>query len=243
MPTRSNQPAMVLLLACVATPALPVPAGPAPCHAASGVTVPTVVELYTSEGCSSCPPADRWLSSLAAQPDLVRLAFHVDYWDRLGWKDRFADPAHTQRQQELGARGLTRFVYTPQIVVDGADYRSWPGRPSGTGRPATVQVSLGQDGSGYLARFVRGPGAPMRLTAFWAITEDGLVSQVRAGENRGTTMHHDAVVREYLAVPVVGDAALRFEPRMPVGSPGARRHVVIVVSDASTGRPVQAVGC
>ena len=70
------------------------------CSARSGPSVAPVVELYTSEGCSSCPPADVWLSRLKADPGVVALAFHVDYWDRLGWKDRFASPVYTQRQAQ-----------------------------------------------------------------------------------------------------------------------------------------------
>ena len=73
------------------------------CSARSAATITSVVELYTSEGCSSCPPADQWLSRLKAEPNVVALAFHVDYWDRLGWKDRFAGPAHTQRRAQTQA--------------------------------------------------------------------------------------------------------------------------------------------
>ena len=217
-------------------------AGPASCNASSGITVPTVVELYTSEGCNSCPPADKWLSGLKGQPGVVSLAFHVDYWDRLGWKDRFADPAYTQRQHEVSARSGARFVYTPQVVVNGADYRDWPGLPRGASRPATVMLTLTQDDGVYVAQWVRGPGAPARLAAFWVVTEDGHVSQVKAGENRGVTLRHDAVVRDYRAVPSVGEAPLRFEPR-PFAEPSATRRVQLVVTDASTGKPVQAVGC
>jgi hypothetical protein len=215
----------------------------ASCNATSGVVVPTVVELYTSEGCSSCPPADRWLSSLSGRPDVVRLAFHVDYWDRLGWKDRFADAAYTQRQKEVSRRAGGHFVYTPQVIVDGADFRAWPELPSATPRPSTVQVALsGGDGKPYVARIVRGPGAPLRLTAFWAVTEDGHVSQVKAGENSGATLRHDAVVLEYAAVDNVAESPLRFEPRSAAKG-GTGRHVQLVVTDASTGRPVQALGC
>ena len=89
------------------------------CTAASTRQVPPVVELYTSEGCNSCPPADRWLSKLKADPAVVALAFHVDYWDRLGWKDRFASAAFTARQAAQQASNGARFSYTPQVVVDG----------------------------------------------------------------------------------------------------------------------------
>jgi hypothetical protein len=242
MQTPANRAASLLILACGLAAANAALASPAACNAMSGITVPTVVELYTSEGCNSCPPADRWLSSLKGQPGIVSLAFHVDYWDRLGWKDRFADPAYTQRQNEASARGGAKFVYTPQVLVDGADYRAWPGLPRGASRSATVQLTLTRDGSAYVARLVRGPGAPMRLAAFWVVTEDGHVSQVKAGENNGVTLHHDAVVRDYRAVPSVGDAPLRFEPRQ-LGETSVNRRVQLIVTDAGTGKPVQTVGC
>ncbi len=216
------------------------------CNATGGVVVPTVVELYTSEGCSSCPPADKWLSSLKDRPGVVSLAFNVDYWDRLGWKDRFADAAWTARQHDVSRRAGATFVYTPQIVVDGRDYRGWPALPPNGARPATVQIALsggGEDGAGaYVARIVRGPGAPMRLAGFWAVTEDGHVSQVRAGENSGATLRHDAVVREFIAVDPIGDAPLRFAPRTRAES-GAPRRVQFVVTDADSGKPLQAAGC
>src|ERR1700709_639060 len=82
----------------------------------SGALRAPVVELYTSEGCSSCPPADRWLSGFKADPSTVALAFHVDYWDRLGWKDRFASAAFTERQSRQQAVNGARFSYTPQVV-------------------------------------------------------------------------------------------------------------------------------
>ncbi len=217
-------------------------AAPATCHASSGASVPTVIELYTSEGCDSCPAADKWLASLKDKPGLVRLAFHVDYWDRLGWKDRFADPAYTRRQYEVMQYSGARFVYTPQVIVNGADYRRWPALPNGNPPPATLSVSLTQDGGAYVAQIVRGRGAPQRLAAYWAVTEDGHVSNVKSGENSGATLHHDAVVRDYLALPTVGDEPLRFEPRTAHGAANLR-HVLFVVTDADSGKPVQAAGC
>jgi hypothetical protein len=237
-----NHVAATMLLTATLTGLPSASAGPARCLATSGLAVPTVVELYTSEGCSSCPPADRWLSSLQGQPGIVSLAFHVDYWDLLGWKDRFADPAYTLRQHEVSARSGARFVYTPQVLVDGSAYRAWPAMLRVPNQPATVQVTLTQEGDAYVARIVRGPGAPMRLEAFWAVTEDSQVSQVSAGENSGASLRHDAVVRDYLAVPSVGDTPLRFVPRVATGRSAARR-VLLVVTEPASGRPVQAVGC
>lgn len=217
-------------------------AAPAACNATSGVVVPTVVELYTSEGCNSCPPADQWLSSLKGQPGVVSLAFHVDYWDRLGWKDRFADPAYTRRQHEVSQRAGARFVYTPQVIVDGQDYRAWPALPHAAPKPATVQIGLRQEADAYVAKVVRGPGAPMRLAAYWVLTEDGQVSDVKAGENAGVTLHHDAVVRDYQPVASVGEEPLRYVPRRSAGA-SADARVQLIVTDANSGRPVQAVAC
>lgn len=214
----------------------------AACSASGGVTVPTLVELYTSEGCSSCPPADRWLANLKDRPGIVRLAFHVDYWDRLGWKDRFADPAYTLRQQAMSQRGGSRFVYTPQVLVDGSDWRGWPALPPSEPRPSPVQLTLVEDDEGFLARVIRSPAAPVRLAGFWAVTEDGLVSRVVAGENAGTTLRHDAVVREFVELQSLGDGPLRFAPRT-AAVPGIRRQVRFVIIDPASGRPLQAASC
>ena len=239
MPLLPRSITLLSALAVLAVPAAPAHAlAPQHCSARSGAQVPRVVELYTSEGCSSCPPADRWLSTITARPDVVALAFHVDYWDRLGWTDRFADPAWTRRQHEAAARAGVPFVYTPQVLLDGRDYRGWPALP-GADRAASVALTLRREGEAYAARATRLDGAPAAMAGYWAVTEDGLVSQVRAGENRGAALRHDAVVRERLAVPRVGEAELRFTPRTAAG-PG-RRHVLFVLTEADSGRPVQAL--
>ena len=120
---------MFLALAAVAAGAWPPPLFAAPtaaCRAESGTRAPLVVELYTSEGCSSCPPADRWLSTLKGRPDVLALAFHVNYWDHLGWPDRFASPEMTARQRDSARLAGIRSVSTPQVVVQGRDWTAWP---------------------------------------------------------------------------------------------------------------------
>ncbi len=98
----------------------------AECSAKSGVKSVPLLELYTSEGCSSCPPADKWLSNLKPSPDkLIPLAFHVDYWDYIGWKDRFSKAEYSDRQRKTAAFGGAGFVYTPQFVFNGRDFRGW----------------------------------------------------------------------------------------------------------------------
>jgi hypothetical protein len=221
------------------------------CTAKSAAGITPVVELYTSEGCNSCPPADRWLSKLKADPSVVALAFHVDYWDRLGWKDRFASAAFTGRQAEQQASNGARFSYTPQVVVDGQDRKDWPGlaAPLATRPAAPVEVVLARDGERVTATVAASARSPKRLAAYWAVTEQGHVSAVKAGENQGVTLHHDFVVRDYKVVPAwpastASPQTIAFQPATR-GDPAHPREVNLVVLDAETGRPVQAakIGC
>lgn len=227
-------------------------------HAASCVSqspafVTPLVELYTSEGCDSCPPADRWLSKLRTDPGVVALAFHVDYWDRLGWIDRFASPAYTQRQAQQQATNGARFSYTPQLVIDGVDTPKWYAaaqpQSSRDRRPANVDISLARDGRQFSATVRAKAGAPARLAAYWAVTEHGHSTAVKAGENKGATLQHDHVVRQYLPVAAwnatVGEGAvLRYEPDLS-GATAQATDVNFVVIDALNGRPVQSLklGC
>lgn len=221
------------------------------CVAKSPTTVTPVVELYTSEGCNSCPPADRWISTLKADPNVVALAFHVDYWDRLGWKDRFSSAAFTERQAAQQGVNGARFSYTPQIVVDGKDRKDWTSlaAPIVEHSVAPVELALSRDGDHVTATVVARARAPRRLAAYWAVTEQNHVTAVKAGENEGATLHHDFVVREYR--PVAAWTTSADAPRtLAFDLPGAGdathpRQVNLVVVDAETGRPVQAlkIGC
>ena len=226
-------------------------AEPQNCSAQSAAAAPPVVELYTSEGCSSCPPADEWLSRLKADPSIVALAFHVDYWDRLGWKDRFASAAYTQRQAQQHATSGARFSYTPQVIVDGADRPDWPrAQIASLGRSrAPIEVRLVRDANRFEASVKTLGKQPLQLAAYWAVTEQGHVSAVKAGENDGVTLTHDFVVREYRQVAAWDARAdapvtLHFEPTHSADR-AHPRQVNLVIVDAATGRPVQAVklGC
>ena len=245
--------ALKSLAACMALATLTAHAAPT-CSARSAAGITPVVELYTSEGCNSCPPADRWLSRLKAEPGVVALAFHVDYWDRLGWKDRFASPAYTQRQSQQHASSGARFSYTPQVLVDGADRPDWPrvGTPLAARADranAPIELQLMRDGNHFSATVAALANTPARLAGYWAVTEQGHVSAVKAGENEGVTLHHDHVVREYL--PLAAWSAkpdsrttLAFEPTTPTDA-AHPRDVNLVIVNADTGRPVQALklGC
>jgi hypothetical protein len=221
------------------------------CQAHSAATAPTVVELYTSEGCSSCPPADQWLSTLKGRPGVLALAFHVNYWDKLGWPDRFATPESTARQWELARLAGSAQVYTPQVVVGGRDWRDWQdwrGRPRlpEASAPSPVALTLTREGDQVSATVAAAPNAPARLSGYWAVLEDQHSSQVRAGENAGSTLRHDHVVRLYKPVPAWA-AAQGSSTQLSVsrGDAAFPRRVVFVVTDAASARPLQAValGC
>jgi hypothetical protein len=238
-------------LGCLLALGVGVNAAAAPqCTARSGASVNPLVELYTSEGCNSCPPADRWLSALKLRSDVVGLAFHVDYWDRLGWKDRFGSPAFTQRQAQQQVVNGARFSYTPQVVIDGQDRKDWPrARVAAERMPALVAIELAHDGERVTASVSAAAQAPARLAAYWAVTEFGHRTAVKAGENEGATLEHDFVVREYQNVAAWSAVPGAAQPLAftPADRPDAAhpRKVSLVVVDAASGRPLQALslGC
>ena len=229
----------VALVAAV-VPATALAQAPQSCEARSAAQPPAVVELYTSEGCSSCPPADRWLSTLKGRSDVIALAFHVNYWDRLGWPDRFATPALTERQHQQAQSSGSSYVYTPQVVQNGRDLRNWSGS-SPTRLPAsTVALALKRDGNTVTASI--GSGSE-RLAGYWAVLEDGHSSRVKAGENAGETLKHDHVVTLYKPVEAwaARAATKTLSLAVPAASAGSARRVVFVVTDAASQRPLQAL--
>jgi hypothetical protein len=210
------------------------------CSAASGAQPPAVVELYTSEGCSSCPPADRWLSSLAGRSDVLALAFHVNYWDRLGWPDRFATAAITERQHRLQRASGAPYVYTPQVLLNGQDLRGWANAALPRLPASTVSLRLVRDGDTVSAHV---GAAPSAMAGYWAVLEDGHVSRVKAGENSGATLRHDHVVTLYRPLPAWPAAgAQHFRLELPAAAAALpRRRVAFVVTDAAGTRPLQAL--
>jgi hypothetical protein len=250
--TSINQAApLAAFLAAFLAALLPAAALAQTCEARSTAQPPAIVELYTSEGCSSCPPADRWLSTLKGRNDTIALAFHVNYWDRLGWPDRFATAAITERQHQLAQSSSSGYVYTPQVVLNGRDLRQWGGA-SPTRLPASqVPLALKREGNNVIADIGKTVGAGNeRLAGYWAVLEDGHMSRVKAGENAGETLKHDHVVTLYKPLPAwnAKDGAMQSTLPLPVAAattPGVTRRVVFVVTDAATQRPVQALalGC
>ena len=210
------------------------------CAAQSSAQPPAIVELYTSEGCSSCPPADRWLSTLKGRSDVIALAFHVNYWDRLGWPDRFATPATTERQHQLAQTSGSTYVYTPQVVLNGRDWRQWSGMTPAKLPTSKLALALKRDGPTLTASVSAGAE---RLAGYWAVLEDGHNTRVRAGENAGETLKHDHVVTLYKPVDawLAKDGSKQLTLALPPPSGGTARRVVFVVTDAATPRPLQAL--
>lgn len=162
-----------------------------------------LVELFTSEGCSSCPPADRYMCGLRDEPGLwkefVPLAWHVDYWDGLGWPDPFASRDFTARQREYAREWRERSVYTPAVVLSGKPWRAWrrgalPTAPED--RIGILEAGIAADGSVTVA-FTPAEGVKGPWVVHAAILGSNLVSEVRAGENRGRELRHDFVVLEH----------------------------------------------
>jgi hypothetical protein len=243
MPTGVPRLTLALVTLCAAASAPARTPADAACSARHAGPPPRVVELYTSEGCSSCPPADRWLSGLRGRGDVLALAFHVSYWDRLGWKDRFAAPAHNERQAQLAQRAGARQVYTPQVVVDGVDWRGWPQLPGSRAAAAPAPaLSLERRGERVFATVTAPAGAVPRLAGYWAVLEDRHTSRVTAGENAGEALRHDHVVRLYEPVaPWLAAAGGVASLAVSRGVAEHPRRVAFVVTDAATGRPLQAL--
>jgi hypothetical protein len=227
---------------------LPVLAGE--CTANSGPHRVALLELYTSEGCSSCPPADRWLSSLAAQgftPDrVVPLALHVDYWDYIGWQDRFAQPAFSARQRDMVQTSGGRVVYTPQLMLNGRDFSAW--RSDGLTRTlaqvnpllSVAQITLALTVSHESLEVTASAKAAAGTVLFLAVYQNDLSSEVRAGENRGVRLHHDYVVREWRGPIKPGVRWVQTFPVKPDWSEG-KMGVVAFVQNQSTGEIMQAL--
>ncbi len=253
-------PQALALLATIAATTGAAPAAGATCGTHSAARAVALVELYTSEGCDSCPPADRWLAAaFRANRESTRavpLAFHVDYWDRLGWRDRFAAPANTERQYAEMRAGGARFVYTPQVLIQGRDFQGWQGSArrfdaavAGVNAlPARADIDLEvqprRDGIAVRAEVRVGAAADRKgAVPFLALADSDLVSDVKAGENAGARLTHDHVVRAFAAGPPVDAAGVsRTEVVLPRPSEaGARPTIVAFVQNSVTGEVLQTV--
>lgn len=203
---------------------------------------PMVIELFTSEGCSSCPPADKLLSqfsegSKAGKSNIIALSFHVHYWDRLGWSDPYSDQKYTDRQRDYGKKLNIRKVFTPQMIVNGV--YSFVGSDKEEADKAiskakaesmfnTVSISEIIMEGNYCQFKYRLSESSRNTIVNFALTEDGLSQQVPRGENKGKLLKHDNVVRAFKTMEAPkksGEISLR----LPDGGDVSKMHVVVYV--------------
>jgi len=201
----------------------------------SGQSKVALLELYTSEGCSSCPPADAFVSSLkdsGLYPErVIPLSFHVTYWDYIGWHDPYAQKAFDRRQREIAARRKTPTIYTPQLVLDGQDVRGTGAirtriRELNKRQPqATIALAVNTSSADAVALdldiLVQDKQLRASSAVFVVLFENQLVSQVKAGENTGKTLRHEYVVRQLVGPLSLSDAM-----------PGSRHSVEIAIPES-----------
>ncbi len=214
----------------------------------SGEKQAALIELYTAEGCSSCPAADSWLSTLKSEPrlwkELVPIAFHVDYWDRSGWKDRFANSAFTQRQRAYVASWGTGAAYTPAFAVNGREWKGNTGLPAGSGARAGVLKVSRAGGTRLAFSFtpVNGRNGPWDLHL--ALLGSGLASKVNGGENAGRLLQHDFVALKYERMRMnEAEGRAQVEASQPSSAGAASRLALAAwVTQRDQLAPVQATG-
>ena len=205
-----------------------------------------VLELFTSEGCSSCPPAESLLNTIAAEAErtgrpVYALAFHVDYWNRLGWKDRFSRPEYSARQRKYAEAMKLRSVYTPQMVLNGSV--EFVGSNAETARSRItdalddtislpLRLSLTQEEEDVIASYVVETKKEMVVNL--ALVESALVTDIPRGENAGRTLHHDNVVRLFVEgkTDTEGRGYVRFS--LPEGVDAEHSAVIAYVQEPST---------
>lgn len=218
-------------------------------HFSSPIKQTTFLELYTSEGCSSCPPADRWLSSLKDDPrlwnEIVPVAFHVDYWNYLGWKDEFSRAEYSERQRNYARWNNLSTVYTPGFLQNGKEWRGWfrSNQLNATLGPKVGQLTVSIDHDRVLARYkpVDVIGDSLYLNVAWLGFD--LKTRVKAGENEGKTLPHDFV--SYNTNMIKGSVdkdAYTWEFKTNVANLPEKKGVAFWVTRGKDPTPVQATG-
>ena len=212
----------------------------------------SLIELYTSEGCSSCPPAESWLSQFKRSPGLwkqvVPLVFHVDYWDDLGWRDRWASKSNTRRQQKYADDWGNDGVYTPGFVLNGREWQNWTRYKD---VPATARTQSGVltvatlDTNRWTATFKPANGSPQNFEIHAALLGCGLRSKVKSGENRGRNLTHNFVVLTLVDGSMTEHASVargEFILKSQSGEAAQELAVAVWVTRSDQLEPLQATG-
>jgi hypothetical protein len=212
----------------------------------------SLIELYTSEGCSSCPPAEAWLTGLKNSPGLwkefVPLAFHVDYWDSLGWRDPWATGQFSDRQRAYAKRWHGDSIYTPAFVLNGKEWRGWADgkdAPKTSGANAGTLTVSSPDTTHWRASFTPAHASGTGFEAHAAWLASGLSSDVKAGENRGRRLSHDFAVLALADAPLARDgkeARGDFILAPPRTAAGSRLALAVWITQTGCLEPLQATG-
>ncbi len=224
----------------------------AECSAKSGAATVPLLELYTSEGCSSCPPADKWMSNIKAG-NVTPLAFHVDYWDYIGWKDKFSKAEYSDRQRKGAAFAGAGFVYTPQFVMNGRDFKGWDNSrlrekvesSQKLASRANLNLETMQENGKITLKAsaqTTNPADAKNTDVFVAIYENKLVSKVNAGENSGRELKHDYVVREFFGAYQINNQN-EFSKIFNLNADWTKRDAgaVVFVQNSQTGEILQSL--
>jgi len=211
-----------------------------------------LIELYTSEGCSSCPPAETWLSRLKESPglwkDFVPLAFHVDYWDYLGWRDPWGDKSFSDRQRTFAQQWRSDSIYTPGFVLNGKEWRDWSGRkdgPKSAGTNAGVLTVTSSNTNRWQVNFAPANAGSADYEVHAALLAGGLSSKVKAGENRGRLLSHDFVVLTFANASLVRSGNLaqgEFVLNMQRNAAETDLALAVWITPAGRLGPLQATG-
>lgn len=210
----------------------------------SGEQQTTLIELYTSEGCSSCPPADKWLSGLKSDPKLwkafIPVAFHVDYWGYIGWKDTLALPGNTQRQSQYKGENKIAFVYTPGFVVNGQEWQAWF-------KQRSLHLQKTQNASVLKAEIkdnraeITYLGAKQNFDYHVAILGFDIHSRISSGENSGRSLNHDFVALSHDTV-TAGNNHVSLNLPVRERFQNNPQAIAIWINTPDSLTPIQAVG-
>jgi hypothetical protein len=242
-PYKANRGPLALAAAIIGL--LGIMAAMAPAQAATDAP-PVVVELYTSQGCSSCPPADQYLTELAMRPDVLALSLHVDYWDYIGWKDPFGSPMNTERQRDYASTLGLRYVFTPQIIVDGRD--SVVGSDhmavesaiaAARAQEKPVRISFRPDDGG-VAVIAAGTAPDQGATVWLAIYDKEHLTEVKRGENTGRSIRNTNVVRSFERLGTWMGEALEIPLNLGNAAARGRSGCAVIVQEARSGRVIGA---
>ncbi len=205
-----------------------------------------LLELFTSEGCSSCPPAEEWFSQLRKNPslwkDIVPIAFHVDYWNYLGWTDPYSLPEWSSRQREYSRQWKTRSIYTPEFVLNGREWRLGESIPTGN-KIGILKLRVGKEGR-INASFSPANKSTGRYSLCVVPLACGVSQDIPRGENAGRTLHHDFVALTLLQSPLVedSDGTLAAHLNLPTEIVARMNAVAAWITSENSPLPLQSVG-